>query len=135
MAKINLAHLGLPVTLILVGCDALPTRFVTGLSAEERARAAQTPVHRERLAEGTYTVVGPVQGHSCQIAHDDPYRVSEDHAIEELQRATFKAGGTAVMEVACEQFGWRQGTRSCFSSIECRGTAVRAGASPGVVAD
>ena len=127
MAKNNPAHRVLLVTLVLVsvGCDGLPTRFVTGLSADERARAAQIPVYREKLAEGTFEVVGPVQGLACQIAHDDSYRVSKNDAIEELQRATFKAGANAVMEVTCEKFGWRQGTRSCFRSIECRGTAVQ----------
>ena len=103
----------------------MSTRFVGGLSSEERARAAQLPVYREKLAEGAYRVVGPVSGLSCEVAHDDTYRVSEDNAIEELQRATFKAGGNAVMEVNCAHFGRGQGTRNCFRSIECRGTAIR----------
>ena len=122
--------LGVVVGIALSGCDSLPTvstRFVGGLSSEERARAAQIPVHREKLAEGSYRVVGPVSGLSCEVAHDDGYRVSEDNAIEELQRATLKAGGNAVMEVDCAHFGRGQGTRNCFRSIECRGTAIREG--------
>ncbi len=116
------------IVVALSGCDSLPTvstRFASGLSADERAQAAQIPVYRERLGEGTYQLVGPVQGLSCQITHDDDYQVSEDNAIEELQRATFKAGANAVMDVACDEFGWRQGTRSCFRSFECRGTAIK----------
>ncbi len=129
MPRISLAGgaLALILGVAVSGCDSLPsvsTRFVGGLSSEERARAAQIPVHREKLAEGSYQVVGPVLGLSCEIAHDDTYRISEDNAIEELQRSTFKAGGNAVMEVSCTHFGRAQGTRNCFRSIECRGTAI-----------
>jgi len=127
MPRISLAGCALPVVILMAlsGCDSLPTRFVSGLSADERAEAARIPVYRKKLAEGSYRLVGPVKGLSCQISHDDHYQVSEGNAIEELQRATFKAGANAVMEVACDEFGWRQGTRSCFRSVECRGTAVK----------
>ncbi len=109
----------------LTGCDELPTRFVSGLSAEERALAAQFPVYHERLPEGAYQLVGPVEGLSCQITIDDRYRVTEDNAIEELQRSTFRAGGNAVMEVSCANEDRRQSQRRCFRSILCRGIAVK----------
>jgi len=109
---------------LLLGCNSVSTRFVTGLSAEERALAAELPVYREKLPEGSYQLVGPAIGFSCQITHDDRYRVSEENAIEELKRATFKTGGNAVMEVRCDAFERRQGTLPCFSSIECQGSAV-----------
>ncbi len=121
--------LAVAVGVALSGCDSLPsvsTRFVTGLSSEQRAQAAEIPVYREKLVEDSYKVVGPVLGLSCEVAHDDSYRVSEENAIEELQRATFKAGGNAVMEVGCLHFGRAQGGRNCFRSIECRGIAIRA---------
>ncbi len=111
----------------LMGCDAMPTRFVSGLSSEERARAAQVPVYREELPEGSYQIVGPVEGLSCQITIDDRYRVSEDNAIEELQRAAFRKGANAVMEVSCAQADRQQSTRRCFRSIFCRGIAVQTG--------
>lgn len=113
------------VSILSVGCSAVSTRFVTGLSAEERAQAAQLPVHRERLSEGTYEIVGPVKGLSCQITFDDSYRISEDNALEELKRAAFRAGGDAVMDVRCTHLGRGEGRRRCFRSIECEGTAVR----------
>ncbi len=119
---ILLAVIGTAVT----GCASLPsTRFVTGLSAEERALAAQLPVYREELPQGSYERVGTVHGYSCQITYDDGYRVSKDNAIEELQRATLKKGATAVMEVTCEHLGRRQGTRGCYRSIVCHGIAVQ----------
>ena len=109
----------------LIGCHFPSTRFVSGLSAEERALAASLPVHRERLPEGSYQLVGPVEGLSCQITFDEKSRISEEHAIDELRRATVSAGGDAVMEVSCEHFGRRQGTRSCYRSIVCQGIAVQ----------
>lgn len=109
----------------LIGCKELPTRFVPVLSPQDRALAAQIPVHREPLPRGTYLIVGRVEGLSCQITHDDPYRVSEDNAIEELQRATFRTGGDAVMEVSCEHFGRHQDPRRCIRSVVCRGIAVQ----------
>ena len=108
----------------LIGCESTPTRFVTGLSQEERAVAAQLPVYRETLPKGSYRAIGPVEGLSCQITHDDRYRVSEDNAIEELRRASFQAGANAVMAVSCEPVDRQQSTRRCFRSIVCRGTAV-----------
>jgi len=109
---------------LIGGCKELPTRFVSGLSAEERTLAARLPVHREALPRGSYLIVGRVEGLSCQITHDDPYRVSEDNATEELKRATFRAGADAVMEVTCEHFGRRQDPRRCVRSVVCRGIAV-----------
>lgn len=110
---------------VLMGCHFPSTRFVSGLSAEERALAARLPVHRERLPEGSYQLIGPVEGLSCQITFDEKTRISKEHAIEELQRASVSAGGDAVMEVSCEHFGRRQGTRSCYRSIVCQGMAVQ----------
>lgn len=109
---------------LLLGCNSVSTRFVTGLSAEERALASELPVYREKLPEDSYQLVGPVIGFSCRTAPDDRYRVSEQNAMEELQRATVKAGGNAVMEVRCDFFMQGQGTLRCFRSYECSGSAV-----------
>ena len=107
-----------------MGCDSMSTRFVR-VSAEERAQAAKLPVYHEALPEGSYRLVGAVKGLSCRITVDDAYRVSEANAIEELQRATLRAGGNAVMEVACERRDRRDSARRCWRSIECHGMAVR----------
>ncbi len=115
----------LAVSAALAGCDSLSTRFVSGLSAEERARAEQIPVYREGLPEASYQTVGSVEGLSCQITVDDAYRVSEENAIEELQRTAFRKGANAVMEVSCGRVDRQQSTRRCFRSIECHGVAVK----------
>ena len=127
MPRRSLAHWVLlaVVCATSMGCKELPTRFVPLLSREDRALAAQIPVHREALPRGTYLIVGKVEGLSCQITHDDPYRVSEENAIEEIQRATFRAGADAVMEVTCEHFGRHQDPRRCIRSVVCRGIAVQ----------
>jgi hypothetical protein len=109
----------------LFGCNSVSTRFVTGLSAEERALAAKLPVYHEKLPQGSYELVGPVIGFSCRTAADDRYRPSEENAMEELKRATVKAGGNAVMEPRCEFFMQGQGTMNCFRSFECRGNAIQ----------
>lgn len=127
MSRGGVAGLLLPVVAVMaaIGCDVLPTRFVSGLSADERSMAAQIPVYHKRLPEGFYRPVGEVQGLSCQISSSDTYRASADNAIEELQRATFRAGGNAVMDVSCDHFGQRQGNQNCFRSIVCRGMAIQ----------
>lgn len=112
------------VGMLLAGCEAVPTRFASGLSAEDRALALALPVHRLVLAEGSYRSLGPVAGVSCQITHDDMYRISERNALEELRLAAFQAGANAVMDVQCNPVERGQGTRRCFRSIECTGTAV-----------
>lgn len=111
--------------LLTVGCDSVPTRFVTGLSAEERALAAELPLYPEMLAEGSYQSLGQIEGISCQVTHDDGYRVSEENAREETQRAAFQRGATAVMGVSCQRQDRGQGSRSCFRSVVCQGVAVR----------
>lgn len=112
---------------VLAACEAVPTRFASGLSAEDRALALALPVHRGALADGSYRSVGPVTGVSCQITHDDPYRISERGALEELRLAAFLAGANAVMDVQCDAVARGQGTRRCIRSIECSGTAVKTG--------
>ena len=107
-----------------IGCDSMSTRFVR-VSAEERALAAKLPVYHEALPEGSYRLVGAVKGLSCRITVDDAYRVSEANAVEELQRATLRAGGNAVMEVHCEDVDRRDSARRCWRSIECQGMAVQ----------
>jgi hypothetical protein len=106
-------------------CDSVSTRFVSGLSAEQRALAADLPVHSGRLPEGSYESLGAIEGLSCQITIDDRFRVSEENAMEELRRAAFQAGGNAVMEVDCVRQQRLQSSRRCFDSILCQGVAVR----------
>jgi hypothetical protein len=119
------ALLLLVISAALSGCDSIPTRFASGLSAEDRRLAARLPVYSEMLAPETFVLVGPVSGISCQITHDDGYRVSRENAIEELRIAALKAGGNAAMGVRCGQLQHRQGARRCFRSIECQGSAIQ----------
>jgi hypothetical protein len=111
--------------ILVLGCESMSARFVTGVSGEQRAMAAALPVHYDALPEGSYELVGPANGLSCQIDQGDPYRVSEQSALLELKRATIRAGGNSVMAVNCEKFESGAGPRFCFQSIECRGDAVR----------
>jgi hypothetical protein len=113
------------IVAVLAGCNSVSTRFVTGLSAEERARADELLVYREGEPPGRYQRIGPVEGFSCQITRDDSYQVSEDNALKELRRATVKAGGDAVAEVTCQPLDRRQSTPGCFRSVVCQGTAVK----------
>lgn len=117
--------LGTP--LVLGACESLQpsTRFVHGLSAEERARAATIPLYSSASGTASHETLGPVEGLSCQITFDEGYSVSEENARQELRRAAFRAGGDAVIEVACEAFGRHQGPRACFRSVLCTGVAVR----------
>ncbi len=110
---------------LVAGCDSVPTRFVSSLSAEERALAAQLPLHEGTLAQESYRVIGPAEGISCQITLDDGYQVSESNAREELQRASFQMGANAVIEVSCDNMDRGQDARSCFRSVVCRGIAVQ----------
>ncbi len=123
--RLAAAGTALAVGAALVACDSMSTRFVSGLSAEERARAAQLPIYRDELPEGFYQTVGPVKGLSCQITIDDAYRVSEENAIEELQRAAFRTGANAVMAVSCGRVDRKRSARRCIRSIECHGIAVQ----------
>lgn len=108
----------------LSACDSVSTRFVTGLSLEQRALAAQLPAYKERLPEGSYELLGPVSGLSCQVDVSDDFPASEDGALDELKRATIGKGGNAVMGVRCETFSRGAGGHHCFQSFECRGDAV-----------
>lgn len=109
----------------LSGCLPVTTRHVTVLSAEQRAQAARLPVHMDALPPGTFESAGEVRGLSCQVNQADSNRVSEAQAMEELRRASVRAGGDAVMSVACGEYGRGQGRHNCFRAVECRGEAVR----------
>jgi len=114
----------------LLGCISTSTRFVTGLSPQDRLLAAKLPVHDEVLPEGSYTLVGPVSGLSCRVDQADVYQVSEENAREELKRTTFSVGADAVMGVQCQTYGRGEGPRRCLESIECHGDAVKLAATP-----
>ena len=109
----------------LGGCLPVSTRHVTMLSAEERAQAAQLPVHTAGLPTGSSAMVESVRGLSCRVNQADGTRVSEAQALEELRRAAFRAGGDAVINLVCAEYGRGQGPHNCVSSVECRGDAVR----------
>ena len=112
-------------SVFLAGCISVTTRNVTMLSAEQRAQAAQLPVHVDALPPGTYESVEAVRGLSCQVNSSDGNRVSEAQAMEELRRASVRAGGNAVMNVVCGEYGRGQGRHNCFRAVECRGDAVQ----------
>ena len=123
----------LPAVLLvpaLYGCLTISTRYVTGLTPEERALAARLPVSEQRPADGSYEAVARVRGLSCQINQADAYRVSEENALEELKRATFRDGGNAVVGVRCETYSRGEGPFNCFRSILCTGEAVRLESTP-----
>jgi len=121
---ISTATLMLMTGFFLVACGSMSTRFVTGLSSEQRAQAEGLSLYRETLAEGSYVLVGPAEGYSCQITRDDTYRPTEHNALAELRRAAVKAGGNAVMGVGCEPLGRGQSQWGCFRAIVCGGTVV-----------
>lgn len=116
--------LTLLTVLALVGCGGVSTRFVTGLTAEQRAAADVLPVYEDSLAEGAYTDLGEVRGLSCQVTADSQFRATEDNALTELKRATVKAGGDAVMAVRCSRLARGQNRSNCFNAIECVGIAI-----------
>lgn len=111
----------------ILGCLPVSTRFVTGLSPEERAAAARIPVYEDELAAGAYEALDEVRGMSCQVNPKDAHRASRDNAVAELQRATVRAGGNAVMGVRCMALDRGQSRTNCFRAYECLGTAVREG--------
>lgn len=113
------------LTASLAGCFSVTTRNVTMLSAEQRAQAARLPVHAATLPPGTYDSVGAVRGLSCQVNVADGNRASEKQAMEELRRASVRAGGDAVMNVVCDAYERGQGRHNCFRAVECRGEAVQ----------
>jgi uncharacterized protein YbjQ (UPF0145 family) len=118
------AFAGLSATvLVAAGCGGAGT-YVRGLSPQQKVQARALPVYRETLTEGTYRFVQRVEGISCRVNVIDDYRVSEDEAVEELQYASLKAGGTAVMEVRCEHQDFRRSEYACAESVVCSGVAV-----------
>jgi hypothetical protein len=98
-----------------------PLRFETGLTAEQRAVAARIPVREDAFPEDAFGQAKPVEGLSCRITAADDYKVSREDAIEELQRAAFKAAASAVFEVKCERMRFPEAPSGCAEAILCRG--------------
>ena len=109
----------------LVGCGGVSTRFVTGLTSEQRAAAEVLPVYEDSPTEGTYTGLGEVRGLSCQVTAESQFRPTKDNAMTELKRATVKEGGDGVMAVRCNRLVRGQNQSNCFSAFECTGIAIR----------
>ena len=96
----------------LGGCLPVSTRHVTMLSAEERAQAAQLPVHTAGLPTGSYDMVESVRGLSCRVNQADGTRVSEAQALEELGEGS----------VLTRSWSWTNpGRTAACGLLRCRG--------------
>lgn len=115
-----------PVILLaaFVGACGGSSTYVRGLSSQQKSQARALPVYKHTLADGSYRVVRQAEGISCRVNAIDNDPVTEEEAIEELQYAAYKAGGTAVMEVTCGRPGFVRSEYACAESIVCSGVAV-----------
>jgi uncharacterized protein YbjQ (UPF0145 family) len=120
---VRAVFLGLLIAL-LTACSSVSTRFVTGLTAEQRAAAAALPVYDTLPAGLRYQPVGEVEGLSCQTRSKEAFRASEAGAMEELRRAAVRDGGNALTGVSCTSLNRGQQGSNCFRAFQCRGLAI-----------
>lgn len=111
----------------MTGCLSVSTRFVSGLSAEQRAMAAELPVYDRAPSDSRYRVIGEVKGLSCQTSANSAYRASEGNARDELKRSAVREGANGLMNVSCSRLTRGQQGTNCFTAFQCQGTAILVG--------
>ena len=72
----------------------------------------------------SYTVVKDLDATSCQSAFSDPKATNQD-AIDQLLLKASRLGANGLGNVVCETPHRFDVFKNCWSSIKCRGTAIK----------
>ena len=106
-------------TFILAACQ---TRYISGLSAQEKKQAVQISILDTQTPGPDYMLLQMnLRGESCRITVDDDTVISKDDAMLELKYAAFKVGADTLANVQCKKESRGSKGSSCLEAFFCRG--------------
>lgn len=109
----------------LSGCGSfLPIRNLDNVPQETKEAALSLPLVRSAdLPPGSFDLLGPVEGHSCQNQLLDKPASKLDAELR-MKVEAFELGARAILDATCNALGTNYGT-NCWHSFSCSGHAVR----------
>ena len=107
--------------LMLAGCG--PFVEVVKLDDVTRSRVRSAVTQYTELP-ATYTRMEQVEAVSCRQKAWDPPATNQD-AIDQLRFKAARLGANGLGDVFCDSEGVFDLGKNCWSSVKCRGTAIR----------
>lgn len=107
---------------VFSACASNPS--ATSLTPEQRSAMLNMKVVESRfLPEGSYEILGTVEGLSCKRNAWSSEPPTEAEAMQGVMVRAAQLGADAVANVICEQHGQDWG-RNCWSEVICVGDAI-----------
>ena len=97
---------------------------VLHLNYLQRAQVRSEMKRYTDLPPASYTVVKDLDATSCQSYLESPKATDED-AIDQLLFKASSLGANGLSNVSCGSRHWVDVFKNCWSSVKCRGTAIK----------
>ena len=114
------------IVAVLSGCGSfVPTVDLDKLPPEVKHQVRAIPIYNSiQLKDREFTVLGIVEGHSCQNKTWDP-PATRTAAVEQAKYYAYKMGADGITNI---RFGAREGTSvrtNCWELISCTAEAIK----------
>ncbi|HKQ58808.1 MAG TPA: hypothetical protein VJY35_13150 [Candidatus Eisenbacteria bacterium] len=87
-------------------------------------KQARADVKQYTELPASYTAVQDLEATSCQLGASDPKATNQD-AIDQLHFKASRLGANGLANVFCDSPGTFDLGKNCWTSIKCRGTAIK----------
>jgi len=117
---------GVLAGLMTVSCGPfIPVTKLDKVPPETMTQALNVRIYRAGVETPRVTQsFGQVLGNSCKNLMTDPPPTTND-ALLRLRIDAVQKGANAVMDVTCDQAGTDAWGTNCWSSVSCKGNAIR----------
>jgi len=113
---------------LVIGCTVLAgacSPFVEVLRLDDDVRArARAEVKQYSELPASYTAIKDLEATSCQFGLSHPKATNQD-AIDQLHFKASRLGANGLANVFCDTPGTFDLGKNCWTSIKCRGTAIK----------
>ena len=115
------ASLALALALGLGACSP----FVEVIRMDDfQRKQARADVKQYTELPASYSAVQDLEATSCQLGAGDPKATNQD-AIDQLHLKASRLGANGLANVFCDSPGTFDLGKNCWTSIKCRGTAIK----------
>ena len=120
ISSISLTSLVLLLGVLAAGCGP----FVDVVRLDEATRTkARSDVKQYIDPPPAHRVIQQIEATSCRHLADPP--ATNEDAIDQLRFKASQLGANGIVQVFCDSAGAFDLGKNCWSSVKCRGTAIR----------
>jgi hypothetical protein len=111
-----------PIVLLFISCTTNPR--IEKLTSSQRAQLNSLVVLKGD-SDIPYTVIGTVDGLSCNRNKYQKQDISDEEAMQGIRIKAVKLNADAVINVYCQTNSDMDWTNNCWASVKCIGDAVK----------